>query len=200
MSIDKTTLVGAAMIAAILLTNSASDATSLLGRRHYAPSGETNQTASTVDFRLQPGYQEDLLNLALVMWHEARGEGEHGMEAIGHVILNRVQTGIWGDNINQVLRAPGQFAAFRGRMPRNVEQIRTNYKAGKPIPKQFEESLRIAERLLNGHILGQRQDTVKAATYFHHRRESPNWTKRMRFVMVKGEHKFWKQTTVVASR
>lgn len=48
--------------------------------------------------------------LALVIWREARGEGDEGMVAVGRVIANRVAHG-WGDWI-KVITAPAQFSSI----------------------------------------------------------------------------------------
>jgi spore germination cell wall hydrolase CwlJ-like protein len=53
-------------------------------------------------------YEEYLL--VLVMWREARGEGPAGMEAVGHVICNRVND--WKQTWRQVIVGTNQFSSI----------------------------------------------------------------------------------------
>jgi spore germination cell wall hydrolase CwlJ-like protein len=59
--------------------------------------------------------------LALAMYHEARGEGIIGMQMVGEVILNRVNSIHFPDTICSVINAPGQFT-FPRLEPREQDQ------------------------------------------------------------------------------
>lgn len=52
--------------------------------------------------------------LAKVIWVEARGEPAEGQQAVAEVVLNRLSSGKFGNNLHQVIFAEGQFrsAAF----------------------------------------------------------------------------------------
>lgn len=65
-----------------------------------------------------------LMCLALVISHEARGEPEKGMYAVGHVVLNRVDSSSYPDNICDVVYQRAQFSHIR--------------KAKKPTKKAFQ--------------------------------------------------------------
>lgn len=55
--------------------------------------------------------EEDVITMAKVMYREARGVGSITQIAcIGWVACNRVDAGIFGDTITEVLTAPDQFA------------------------------------------------------------------------------------------
>ena len=54
---------------------------------------------------------EDVITMAKVMYREARGVGSITQIAcVGWVACNRVDAGVFGDTITEVLTAPGQFA------------------------------------------------------------------------------------------
>lgn len=50
--------------------------------------------------------------LALVIWREARGEGEDGMRAVGHVIRNRVTASHLPDQWEDIIEAKWQFSSI----------------------------------------------------------------------------------------
>lgn len=58
------------------------------------------------DFKLT---NADLALLAKVVWVEARGESNQGQQAVAEVILNRVASGDFQDNVNDVVYAEDQF-------------------------------------------------------------------------------------------
>lgn len=57
---------------------------------------------------------------ARTVWMEARGEGEIGMQAVAHVIVNRLQSGRWGKTLASVCLAPLQFSSWNTRDPNRV--------------------------------------------------------------------------------
>lgn len=59
-----------------------------------------------------PGGDRDIL--AKTIEAEARGEGGQGMLAVGAVINNRLKSGRWGNDLNSVIMADGQFSAWNG--------------------------------------------------------------------------------------
>jgi len=54
----------------------------------------------------------DLEALALCVWKEARGEGENGMRAVAHVIMNRVGKPGFGNTIQAVIFDRNQFTSM----------------------------------------------------------------------------------------
>ena len=57
---------------------------------------------------IQLTYEERQL-LARVIWAEARGECEDGQQAVAEVVLNRMASPRFGDTLNNVIYAEGQF-------------------------------------------------------------------------------------------
>lgn len=91
----------------------------------------------------------DLDILAWTMLGEAGGEGPNGMGDVGHVILNRLETGKYGSSISEVARANKQFSTWntgeggnnpRGRYPKNSAE--------------FKKAREIAEQVVAGAIPG----------------------------------------------
>ena len=56
--------------------------------------------------------QDDLNNLALVTWKEARGEGNDGMRAVMHVIINRVGTVGFPHTLHDVIFQKNAFTSM----------------------------------------------------------------------------------------
>ena len=55
---------------------------------------------------------DDLQNLALCAWKEARGEGIEGMDAVMHVCVNRVGAPGFGHTIHDVIFGKNQFTSM----------------------------------------------------------------------------------------
>lgn len=69
-----------------------------------------NQTTVTVTARGSFGLSEEDINLmAAVMTLECGNESYEGQLAVANVILNRLQSGRWGNTISDVVYAPSQF-------------------------------------------------------------------------------------------
>lgn len=126
-------------------------------------------------------YNRQLETLALNIYHEARGEGEVGMQMVGEVVLNRVDHPKYPDTICEVIYQPSQFSW--------VKQIRNHAPREEDM---WELSLRMAERLLNGDI------TLydNGATHFLNPdvvRRLPSWARNLEFVTTVGNHAFYEQ-------
>lgn len=66
--------------------------------------------------------------LAQLLYHEARGESLECQKAVVSVILNRVDSKIWGDSLTDVIYAKNQFEpVVKGLLPNT-----------KPLQKQYE--------------------------------------------------------------
>jgi N-acetylmuramoyl-L-alanine amidase len=57
--------------------------------------------------------ENDVKELANVVYHEARGESRLGQLAVAWVIVNRVRTGRWGRSIHNVVWSPRQFSGLK---------------------------------------------------------------------------------------
>ena len=126
-------------------------------------------------------YNRQLNALALNIYHEARGEGEAGMQMVGEVVLNRVDHPKYPDTIWEVVYQPGQFSW--------VKQKRNHTPKEK---KMWELSLNMAEKLLQGDIILY----DNGATHFLNPKavkRLPKWARNFDRVSAIGNHVFYEQ-------
>ena len=57
--------------------------------------------------------EEEIALLAKLVYTEAGGEKYEGKLAVANIVLNRLQTGYWGDTISEVIYAKGQFSGTK---------------------------------------------------------------------------------------
>lgn len=93
--------------------------------------------------------ERDLDDLAWTMLGEAGGEGEGGMADVGHVILNRLENGRYGNSISEVARANKQFSTWNEGEGGNNPQGR--YPKTSP---EFKKARELAEQVVSGTIPG----------------------------------------------
>ncbi|MFO7819222.1 MAG: cell wall hydrolase [Halanaerobacter sp.] len=111
--------------------------------------------------------------LARLIHGEARGESYIGQVAVGAVILNRVLSSYFPDNLRSVVHQPGQFSPVaNGQI--NLHPNRTAYRA--------------AKAALQG------KDPTRGACYFYNPRTAENrlWFKSREVVVEIGNHVFAK--------
>lgn len=111
--------------------------------------------------------------MAANLYFEARGEGERGMIAVGHVTLNRVKSKDFPSTICGVVKQRSQFSWYKPGMNLNTIDI----------PAHIHE---IAFNL----VTGQRKyiDKTKGSLYFHREDVRPFRTK---FKIKIGKHLFY---------
>jgi len=120
--------------------------------------------------------------LARTMWGEARGEGAHGMQAVGNVILNRVKAGSWyGASIKDVVLKPYQFSAWNINDPNRAKMLNAT-------DKDLAQARRIAEQLISGSL----GDITGGATNYHATNVSPTWVQKMTKTVQIGNHIFYR--------
>lgn len=120
--------------------------------------------------------QLDLDLLALTLYHEARGQPDSGLIAIGEVIFNRVRHPAWPDTVRGVIRQPAQFSFFKDMKDLTMYEY-----------KQKRRVYRIASKLLSGDyapVVGE-----GAYHYYNPKKASPNW-KHYRFIANVSDHRF----------
>ena len=120
--------------------------------------------------------------LALTMYHEARGEGEEGMLAVGAVVLNRTMHRAFPDNPCAVVTQGGEtppcqfewWCDGRSDEPREV--------------RSWQAALSTAEHMLRGRA----QDFTRGAWYFHSTRILPRWAHELEVTRRIGNHVFYR--------
>lgn len=126
--------------------------------------------------------------LAATAWAEARSEGEDGMRAVAHVIVNRVGAR-FGESVEDVIRAPWQFSAWnRGDPNRPLAQNPERYAAGGANLETWEIAQRVAREVLSG----QSVDPTDGARFYHTRAIQPWWSRYGQGRHVVGAHVFYR--------
>lgn len=123
---------------------------------------------------------EDIRVMALNMYHEARGEGEIGMLAVGWVVLNRMADKSYPSTVSAVVYQGCQFSwVCDGRSDRPSE------------PRAWRRALRLAAFLLGGSS----PDPTRGAMWYHADWVSdPGFGPRVSQVTRIGRHVFYART------
>jgi hypothetical protein len=135
-----------------------------------------------------PVDEKEVRLLAATAWGEARSEGEDGMRAVAHVMVNRVGQR-FGDSLETVIHAPKQFSVWNRGDPnrRLVSGLaeNTNVAFGGP---EWEAAQRIAREVLSG----QSVDPTNGALFYHTRAIRPYWSHHGEGRRVIGAHVFYR--------
>lgn len=137
---------------------------------------------------IKKGYdmtQDQEVYLAKTMWGEARGEGLTGMQAVGNVIMNRVNAGSWyGASIKDVVLKPYQFSCWNANDPNRakIDALTMN---------DLESSLALplARQIIDGVV----PDITGGATHYHAKSVKPYWADSMIKTAVIGNHIFYRE-------
>lgn len=125
--------------------------------------------------------------LAATAWGEARSEGEEGMRAVAHVMVNRVGER-FGQDLRTVIRAPWQFSAWnRGDPNRRLVQNPERYATGGIALETWETAQRVAREVLSG----QSVDPTGGALFYHTTAIRPSWSRYGEGRQVIGAHVFY---------
>lgn len=117
----------------------------------------------------------DLKCLASAIYFESKGEPLDGQLAVAQVILNRVESGRFGNGICGVVKAPKQFSFVRGGSmpaPSNMAQWAT------------------AKAIALIAFSNSWPEVAPDATHFHATRVNPGW--KLRRVATVGQHIFYR--------
>ena len=131
--------------------------------------------------------REDLKIYALTLYGEARGEiktvGILGLQAVGHVILNRLSSYGFGESIEQVCKKPYQFSCWNQGDPNFALLEDPNTLEG----STFQTCLEISNSLL----CFKTTDFTKGATHYHAKGIRPYWIENMKMTLLLGNHQFY---------
>lgn len=128
--------------------------------------------------------------LALTMWGEARNQGEEGMRAVGHVILNRLASERnFGDDVREVTRKNKAFSCWNQGDPNRKLMLNIG-KLDKALPDyaMWQKAQQLAKQLLSGTDT----DPTNGALFYHTDGVDPNWNDGQEIVSDFGSHKFYK--------
>ena len=136
----------------------------------------------------RPFSEEDVHLLAATAWGEARSEGEEGMRAVAHVMVNRVGAR-FGDDLKSVILAPKQFSAWNlGDPNRPLVQNPERYARGGEDLITWQTAQQVAREVLSG----QSVDPTGGALFYHTRFIHPWWQRFGRDPKVIGAHVFYR--------
>ncbi len=125
----------------------------------------------------------DLSIAVRTLWMEARGEPDDGMRAVGHVLLNRVHDGRWGNNLAAVCLAPLQFSCWN-TMDVNRREM--------SLLADNDPSLAHATNVFM-NCFGEVDPTSGAKWYYSiHMTMPPSWTNGATFLGRFGNQNFYK--------
>jgi spore germination cell wall hydrolase CwlJ-like protein len=124
---------------------------------------------------------DPLTCLARTVYWEAKGEGVRGMNAVAHVVLNRVSSQKYPDDVCGVIKdggraAPCQFSWYC--------DTRSNV-------AQEEDAYEVAHRIAWQALSGSSADPTAGATMFHNPTVNPSWTRVAEKTAVIGNHTFY---------
>ena len=122
---------------------------------------------------------------ALTMWREARGEGQDGMRAVGHVIDNRAK--LHGLSWAQVVYQRLQFSSMTAPGDPQLTTV--------PIvpDPQFNDAYAIADAIMAGN---DEDNTDGAISYYATSIPAPYWAASMVQTVQIGKQIFFKERTV----
>lgn len=125
-----------------------------------------------------------LMCLALNVYHEARSEPLQGQAAVAHVVLNRVASGRWPDDVCSVVHQGYEKGKFKCQF--------TWYCDGKP--DEPTEILAWAKSVLvaNQVLIGVVPDVTYGATHYHARYVNPYWSASLSKTVTYGSHLFYR--------
>lgn len=127
--------------------------------------------------------KEDRACLVAALYYEARGEGEDGMIAVGHVVLNRLDARPPGTSVCDVVYERGQFGWTR-RVPRKRLAI------GKT--QQWKSAATLADRLVAGRIADKTGGATSFYSTIQFKEGPPRWARNDEETARIGNHVFLK--------
>lgn len=118
--------------------------------------------------------EDEVRLLAATVWGEARSEGEDGMRAVAHVMVNRVGDR-FGEDLATVILTPKQFSVWNRGDPNRalVQNLVREPERYVTDATQWEQAQRIAREVL----AGQSADPTDGALFYHTRAVRPSWAR-----------------------
>jgi hypothetical protein len=154
------------------------------GHIGFVPPAPAQNAGTAAPIAVNPA---DVHLLAATSWAEARSEGEYGMRAVAHVIVNRLGAR-FGDSLETVIRAPKQFSAWNiGDPNRPLAQNPEHYATAGANKDTWEIAQQVALQVLQG----QSVDPTSGALFYHTLAVRPVWDRFAVGPLVIGSHIFF---------
>ena len=113
--------------------------------------------------------------LSSAAYHEARNQGDKGMLAVMHTILNRTKDSRFPSTPCKVIAQPNQFSYYKHNPP--IKEKDT-----------YNEIKQLAIEV----VQGKHKSLNRGALYFHTVNTKPSWSNKLTLVSVIKDHKFYK--------
>ena len=108
------------------------------------------------------------------MWGEARGDGEAGMRAVGHVIDNRRRRGRHGAFVTDTVSEAWQFSCWNPGDPNLAAMLNVDaLPANSHERRMWQAARRLAEEILSGRS----EDPTGGSLFYHSVDVSPRWSR-----------------------
>jgi spore germination cell wall hydrolase CwlJ-like protein len=125
--------------------------------------------------------------MAFAIYHEARGEGAKGMQAVANVIMKRVDDKRWPSTIEEVIRDKKQFS-FWSKKKLDIEERGV-----------YIVALRLANKAVEKNLV----DVTKGATHFLSKKDLtrlPRWVYSKQVVRTVriGRHTFYYEKSKIS--
>lgn len=112
--------------------------------------GKEGQAGSVYEYETNRYSAEDLRYLTAIIYCEARGESYAGKKAVGIVVMNRVESDLFPNEVESVIYQSGQFAPVtNGSLSVALSQYDAQKKEGK-WDKTMLRCFQAAEEVLEG--------------------------------------------------
>jgi spore germination cell wall hydrolase CwlJ-like protein len=138
-----------------------------------------------------PTIREELRCLALNIYFEARGEPDRGKIAVGHVVLNRVESGRFPDTICAVVKQGGEDRRHKCQFSWWCD--------GRSDQPRERKAWRHSKALAQEIYWGMAADPTLGALWYHATYVAPKWRKRFAQTAVIGEHIFYSTVRTLAT-
>ena len=124
--------------------------------------------------------------MARLIWGEAEGEGATGMQAVGNVVMNRVDADSkYGADAQDIIMEQNQFSSISD--PKRLEAM-MNLSLDNP---EYIQALEISKKFLAGEL----EDITNGATHFYNPKivdMNTKWIKEYPVVFEHENHRFAK--------
>ena len=124
-----------------------------------------------------------LMCLALNIYHEARSEPAVGQAAVAHVVLNRVMSNGWPNDVCKVVHQGYSKGKYKCQF--------SWYCDGKSDDPTDMVSWAKSVLLANEVLIGNVADLTNGSTHYHARYVKPYWSSKLDTTVTYGSHIFY---------
>lgn len=122
-----------------------------------------------------------MMCLAAAIFFEARDQPLDGMRAVGNVVMNRVESSRWPDDVCRVVFQDKQFSFTHDGKSDNYRKYNSTVADAKAV--RIAETL--SKQILNGDRLGL------TSTHYHANYVAPYWRNYYHYDGMIGDHLFY---------